>query len=184
MYAAFYALAGALIGVLGSVLVDIIHERRGVKHRNQGELRIICSEFNSQVTRVRRNLGRLRHEPQNESIWELVEASFTEARSHHERLLITSELIATQEAARHVLHFIYWMIQAQRTHSNDLEECRVECNKWQRRLYIEVRRELGVKHPTNVYLERFYHSPRGIPSSGPILGKSEQNSEDSDGRMP
>jgi len=162
MFAALYALAGALIGVVGAALADAIREKRELRRRNQEELRSICSDFTSQMARVRRYLFRLMSEPGNEEIWKQIEASFTEARAHYERLLITAELVATQEAARHVLHFAYWMIHAARTQSTGYEECREELVKWLEKLYTEVRQELNLRNPENVYWKQLDDPPAGI----------------------
>jgi hypothetical protein len=165
MTAALYALAGALIGVIGSAVADMIREKRELRRRNQEELRSICSDFTAQLARVRRYLFRLQSDPQNEELWELVDSAFTEARAHNERLLITAELMATQEAARHAIHFVYWMIQVTRLQSGGYDECREEFGRWLEKLYVSVRRELGLKNPMDVYLQRLDHPPINVPIS-------------------
>ena len=57
MSAAFYALAGTVIGILGTVLLDIVRARRETRSRAREALRVVCSEFTTQLTRVRRYSG-------------------------------------------------------------------------------------------------------------------------------
>lgn len=162
MSAAFFALAGALIGVLGTVLADIVREKREVRRRNQEQLRSICSDFTSHIGRTRRHLFSLKDKPQDKEIWALVGTSFTEARADYERLLITSESIETQEAARHVIHFTYWLMQVTHMNLTGYDECITELTEWLGKLYKEVRSELGLKHPANVYQNRLDTPPDSV----------------------
>jgi len=165
MFAVFYALAGALVGVIGTALADVMREKRDLRRRNQEELRSICSSFTIGLARTRRYLFQLQSEPQQEETWQLAEASFTEVRAHYERLLITAELVTAQEAARHVVHFMYWMMQAVRMQSTGYDACRDEFNKWLEKFYVEARRELGLRNPNNVYLKQLDDVPSAISTT-------------------
>jgi hypothetical protein len=154
MSAALYALAGTVIGVLGTVLADLVRASR--EHRNlaRNALRVVCSDFTAQIARVRRYSIQLRREPQGplyQETWQQLQATFTEARAYYERLLITADSVAIQEAARHVVHYAYYMSRAAHMEMTGFAEAQAEMFSWSTRLYIEVRRELGVKHPRNVY---------------------------------
>jgi hypothetical protein len=162
MSAAFFALAGALIGVLGTVLADMLREKRAVRRRNQEQLRSICSDFTSHIGRTRRHIFSLKNKPQDKEIGALVETSFTEARAELERLLITSESIETQEAARYVIHLTYWLIQVTHRGLTGYDECATELDEWLSKLYREVRSELGLKHAANVYQKRLDTPPDSV----------------------
>jgi hypothetical protein len=149
--AALYALAGTVIGILGTVLADAIRERRQERLQSQEALRTACSDFMAQVARVRRYSLTLRLEPQNQETWLLTRGAFTEARAHYERLLITADSLATQEAARHVIHFVYWMSRAAHGDITGFAECHDELRDWTAKPYAEVRRELRLRHPDAVY---------------------------------
>lgn len=164
MTAALFALAGTLIGVIGSTMADIIREKRDLRRRNQDELRSICSDLTSQLGRIRRCLFMLQSDPKNEDLWRLVDSAHTEARALYERLLITSELTATQEAARHVTDSAFSMMQARRAQSDDYQAHREEFGEWLEKLYVSVRRELGLRSPTNIYTQSLYN--RLDPQSG------------------
>jgi hypothetical protein len=165
---ALYALAGTVIGILGTVLVDMVRARRDDRSRSQVALRDACSDFAAQVARVRRYSLRLRREPQNHEFSSLLETAFTEARAYYERLFITAESLATQEAARHVIHFTNLMVRAAGMERTGFLEAETQMFNWSARLYAEVRRELGLKHPDNVYKD----PSDGLPMPGDWIAKS------------
>ncbi len=135
--------------------------------RNQEQLRSICSDFTSHIGRTRRHLFSLKNKPQDEEIWALVETSFTEARADLEALLITSESIETQEAARYVIHFTYWLMQVTRMGFTGYDECVTGLTEWLGKLYRAVRSELGLKYPANVYQRRLDTPPDGVNVTSP-----------------
>jgi len=153
MPAALYALAGTLIGILGTMVVDTVRERREARRRNQEALRTVCSDFMAQVARVRRYSFALRDEPQNQETWLLIRSAYTEARAYYERLLITADSLSTQKAARNVLHFVYWMSRTAHRNITGFDESANALHDWTAKLYAEVRRELDLRHPDDVYKE-------------------------------
>jgi hypothetical protein len=167
MPAALYALAGTLIGILGTVLADAMRARREARRRNQEALRTVCSDFMAQVARVRRYSMALREEPQNQETWLVIQSAFIEVRAYYERLLITTDSFATQEAARHVVHFVYWMSRAAHNKITGFDDCENELRDWAANLYAEVRRELGLRHPDDVYKD----PPGGLNVPGIWIGQ-------------
>jgi hypothetical protein len=149
--AAVYALAGTLIGVLGTVLADAVRGKRDKRRQNQEQLRNVCSEFMAYISRLRRYSIALVGGPPDQEAWRLIETTFTEARVCYEQLLITTESIATQEAARHLLHFAYWLTRAAHMERTGFDEIEAELRGWCTKLYSEVRLELGLKNPNHVY---------------------------------
>jgi hypothetical protein len=171
MPAALYALAGTLIGILGTVLVDAVRARREARRQNQEALRTVCSDFMAQVARVRRYSfalrDALREESQNQETWLVIQTAFIEVRAYYERLLLTADSLATQEAARHVVHFVYWMSRAANREITGFDDCENELHNWNAKLYAEVRRELGLRHPGNVYKD----PPGGLDIPGNWIGE-------------
>lgn len=170
MSSALYALAGTVIGVLGTVLVDVVRGRREERGRSHEALRTVSADFTAQIARVRRYSFQVRAEPGNQGTWQMLETEFSEARASYERLLLTSESTVTQEASRRVVHFTYHMAYAARVQQAEtFRQCETEMMNWSAKLYTEIRRELGLKNPANVYKD----PPGGFPIPGrPAEGTS------------
>lgn len=153
MSAALYALAGTVIGILGTVLLDIVRGRRETRSRAREVLRVVCSDFTTQLTRARRYSG-IHHGPLgpvDQETWQQMQAIFTEARTCYERMLITADSVSIQAAARCALHYTFWMWRTARTDDQAFKEAEAQTLSWLKKLYVEVRRELGIKSPGNVY---------------------------------
>ncbi len=164
MSAALYALAGTVIGVLGAVLVDAVRARRDTRRVAREALRIVCSDFTTQLTRARR-YSQVNHGPEgplDEETWQQLQVTFTEARTCYERMLITASSVAIQEAARNTLHYTYWMWRMARTEGSGFRDAEVQALRWSKKLYITVRQELGIKNAGNVYED----PPDGLPKPG------------------
>jgi hypothetical protein len=173
MSEAFFALAGALIGVLGGVLTAAFGARAEDRRANREALRAVCTDFATATARVRRLSFELRRDPDNSSLILRVEEALTDARASYERLRLTTESYSAQEAARHVVHFSNWMSWSARKKREDFEEAHAEFHRWTKQLYEEMRRELGVKRPTSVYTDPL----EGLP--GPA---ARSDSESTDAR--
>ncbi len=166
MSGALYALAGTVIGILGTALTDVIRGRREDRSRSHDVLRSVSSDFTAQIGRVRRYCLYLKNNPEDREAWSTLEEAFTEARANYERLLITADSIATQEAARHITHYAFWMTRAANGERTGFYEAEAEMFSWSAKLRAEVRRELGLKNPGNVYED----VPRGLPEPGHRIG--------------
>lgn len=164
MPAALYALVGTVIGVLGAVLADTVRARRDTRRVSREALRVVCSDFTAQLTRARRNC-QINHGPEgplDQETWQQLQITFTEARTYYERMLITASSVAIQEAARNALHFTYWMWRLARTEGSGFRDAEAQALGWSKKLYTEVRRELGIKDAGNVYED----PPGGLPKPG------------------
>lgn len=162
MSEAFYALAGTVVGILGTLLADIVRARRDDRSRSQEILRAACADFNAQIGRLRRYCLQLKSRPGDKDALATVESAFIEARANYERLLLSAESVATQEAARYVIHYVFWMTRAANMERTGFYEAEPEMYDWSAKLRVEVRRELGLKHADDVYKE----TPRGLPEPG------------------
>lgn len=66
---------------------------------------------------------------------------------------MTSESVATQEAGRWVLHYGYWQWQAAIGGSADFREAQRLGDEWTMTLFMAARRELGLRHAAEVFVE-------------------------------
>jgi hypothetical protein len=136
MSAALYAIAGTIVGVLGTALVDALRSRRDDRGRSKEALRTVASDFTAQVARVRRySIGCADQPEAYDTVWPRIEAAFAEARAYYERLRITSESMAVQEAARYVIHFTYGMTRLVRKNRTIFDEANLSMLTWSLTLY-------------------------------------------------
>jgi hypothetical protein len=168
MSEAIYALAGTVIGIIGTLLTDIIRGRREDRTRSQEALRAVSSDFAAQIGRIRRYCLQLLYHPEDQGARSTLDGAFTEARANYERLLLTADSVATQEAARYVIHYTFWMTRAANKERTGFYEAEAEMFSWSAKLRAEVRRELGLKHPDNVFKD----IPRGLPEPGHLIEES------------
>jgi hypothetical protein len=158
--AAIFALAGALIGVTGSVLVEHVRARADVYRRHGAALQEACAEFASALVHVRHLSLRVRDEgdPDRE-IEGRIRASYEEAWRAYVRIQLLSNSERMQHEARYAIRHAWGFSQEMttgidpRTDEYPSEAPGVRLTESLRRFYVEARRELGVKAPDAVALE-------------------------------
>jgi len=155
MTAAIFALAGALIGVLGTLGVELARNRAEDARSHRDALRLACADFTAAVARMA-NLAIELKEPDSGHINKMREAHI-EARVCYERLRLISGSSDVQEAGRHVLRYTFGLLrraEGKPPRPDELDRGpRLLLQDWLMRLYIEVRREIRVPHPQDVYRE-------------------------------
>jgi hypothetical protein len=166
MSEALFALAGALIGVLGGVLTAAFGAHTEDRRANREALRAVSTDFTTAIARVRRLSIEIQRDPDNPSLAPRVEDALTEARAGYERLRLTSESYSAQEAARHLVHFSNLMFWSARKRREGFEDAHTEFHRWSERLYEEIRRELGVRRPTHIYTDPIEGLPNPTARSG------------------
>jgi len=154
MSEALFALAGAVLGVLGTIATEMTRARREDRRTHRGALRLVCANFTTAITRMRQLSKLLRHDPDDNGLRAQVQEAHDDAQMHYERLRLTADSLAAQEAGRHVLHHSYWHWKAAEGRQIDPSKhsgSHRVIDEWLVRLYVEVRRELGLAQATNVY---------------------------------
>jgi hypothetical protein len=149
-----------MVGLLGTVLADTVTARREDRRVSRDALREAAADFAGNVGRARRPSVELHDSPADQSLRLGIDGAMIEARASYERIRLTADSYAAQEAARHVLHFSYWLSRSARDSSADFEDAQYELGRWLVTLYAEVRRELGLRHA-----DRVFQDPRsGLPA--------------------
>ena len=155
MTAAIFALAGALIGVLGTLAVELARSRAEDARSHREALRLACADFTAAVARMV-NLAIQLKDPDSAHIDKMREAH-VEARVNYERLRLISGSRDVQEAGRHVLRYKFGLLRRAEGKSPRYDELerspRILLQDWLLRLYVEVRKEIGVPRPQDVYRE-------------------------------
>jgi hypothetical protein len=167
MSEAWFALAGILIGVGGSVLIDSLRSRRDDRRVSRESLRLAASEFMARVALARRislerSHRRLNHASTTPDAGPNVALAFAEARAEYERFSLIAESIESLEAARYVLHYALWMSYAAEGRRTGIHEASVELLSWSLKFRVAVRKELGLRKPGNVYRDPM----GGLPEPG------------------
>jgi hypothetical protein len=155
MTAAIFALVGTLVGVLGTLAVELARSRAEnmrVRHEN---LRQASAEFTAAVARII-NLVLEFKDPDIPRI-DLMYEAHREARVCYERLRLISTSREVQEAGRYVIRYAYGLLREAQTlprREDELERGpRLLLNDWLMKFYIEIRREIGIPQPENIYRE-------------------------------
>jgi hypothetical protein len=147
---AIFALAGALVGVLGTVLVALVGVHGEARHRQRAALRTACTEFAAAVSRVRSIGNDLDEGRRGDDLREQLNRALTDALIGYEQLRITAESRETQEAARYLAHIGWWLAHAAETDAGAYERAKADLRPWLSRLYVAVRTELGVRNAREI----------------------------------
>lgn len=150
MSAALFALAGTLVGVLGTILTELARGRRDDQKLWREELRSVCADLASAVTHLRDISHELRKSPDDAEFQRAALEAHTQAHALQERLRLTSKSLSTQEAGRWLIHCAYYQWRSTQGGKGDFWQARRELDAWLTKLYVEARRELGLKS-TAVY---------------------------------
>jgi hypothetical protein len=157
MAAAIFALAGAVVGILGTLAVELARARIEDRRSRQEALRLACADFTAAVTLMWNLYIELL---ENSSDTELVDSfhkAHREARVHYERLRLTAASRDVQKTGRYVLRYAYGLLrQIEGESPRGDERERGPLMMLQDSLvtlHVEVRREIGVPHAEEVYRE-------------------------------
>ena len=161
MSAAWFALGGALVGVLGTVLTDLARGRRDNRNLWREELRTICAEFVSEVSRLQDFSHTLRRSPDDTEIQRAALEAHSRLRGLQDRIRLTSKSESTQEAARWLLHCGYYLWRSTQGGKGEFWEAQAGIRTWLAKFYLEARNELGLGN-SPVYQE----PPDGLPIPG------------------
>jgi hypothetical protein len=161
MSAALFALAGALIGVLGTVLTEVVRGHRDDKKLRQEQLRSVCADFATEVTRLQDISQELRNSPEDIQLQNIAQEVHSRAHAMQERLRLTSRSVATQEAGRWLLHCVYYEWRSTQGGPGEFWQAHEGVNEWLTKLHVEARKELGLGDSA-----LYRDPPGGLPVPG------------------
>src|SRR5215831_10564503 len=164
MAAALFALGGALVGVLGTVLTELVRGHRDDRKFRQEELRTVCADLATEVIRLQDMSHELRKTPKDVQLQNTAQEVHSRAHALQERLRLTSSSVATQEAARWLTHCVYYQWKSTQGGPGEFWQAREGVHEWLTKLHIEARKELGLGDSAV-----FQDSQGGLPIPG---GKS------------
>jgi hypothetical protein len=156
MTAAIFALLGTLLGISGTLLIELRRERTQYNRSLQEALRISCADFSDTIIRVRELAVKLRRNPSDPALQESAQTAHSEAWVHYERLRLISTSRDVQEAGRRVLRYSWGYVrevkgEARRDDETDAPFSLI--HEWLQKFYVAARHELGVPNADNVYAE-------------------------------
>jgi hypothetical protein len=172
MSEALFALAGAIVGVLGTVLTALVGARHEERRIWRETLRSVVASLTSEVSLLRDLSHSLRRDPDSLDLRQAAEQAHMRARGFQEQLRLTSKSKATQEAGRWLIHNAYHQWRAAERGHDNFWEARRGLDKWLTKLYVETRKELGLG------ASAVYEDPDGglpIPGVKPRSATSEQS---------
>jgi hypothetical protein len=159
--AAWFALGGALIGVLGTVLTELARGRRDDRNVWREELRSVCAEFVSEVAHIQDLSHELRRSPDDPEIRRVAQETHSRLRALQDRLRLTSKSVATQEAARRLQHYSYYQWRSTIGGRGEFWQAHEEIRTWLTAFNVAAREELGLEG-SSVYQD----PPEGFPIPG------------------
>jgi hypothetical protein len=159
--AAWFALDGALIGVLGTVLTELARGRRDDRKLWREEFRSVCAEFVSEVSRLQDLSHALRKSPGDSEIQRAALDAHSRLRGLQNRLQLTSRSEPTQEAARWLLHCDYYLWKSTQGGKGEFWEAQAGIHTWLAEFYLEARKELGLGSSP-----AYQEPPDGLPIPG------------------
>jgi hypothetical protein len=158
MTAAIFALIGAVVGVLGTALTQLIKARADDTKARRDNLRLVCADFATAVAQIKELACEVieKRADSDPQAWSSINKAHMEARGHFESLRLISSF-QVQESGRLTLRYAYGlMLEADGQPPREDEEEQGPLKLFYinlRKLYIAVRRELGISHPEDVYLD-------------------------------
>jgi len=144
MAAALFALVGALIGVLGTVLTELARGHRDDRKLQQEQLRSACADLATEVIRLQDVSHELRRTPEDVQLKHTAQEVHSRAHAMQERLRLTSRSAATQEAGRWLLHCVYYQWRSTQGGPGEFWQAQEGVHEWLTKLHVEARKELGL----------------------------------------
>jgi len=172
MSQALFAIAGTIVGVLGTIVANVttnfINAKRVEAKDWQDALRSVVTELTGEILNVRDLSHRLREDPEDRDLLLTIQRSFSKARTLRHTLRLISKSRATQEAGYQLIHYVYWVWRIARGDGGDADFDAATAGTaiWMTRLYVESRKELGLGESD------FYQLP---PEGLPIPMAEEKN---------
>jgi hypothetical protein len=160
-----YALAGAVLGIAAATLANIVGFYRADRKEVRDLVRSICVSFIAEIMKARQASIRLydegsRQSREDEQEISALNTALAEGQALYEKLRLTADSMELQEAARLCLHHVYWLSRVGLGTHTDWTEQHDALWEWLEKLHVRARRELGIKHPENIYRGR----SRGLPT--------------------
>jgi hypothetical protein len=157
MTAAIFALVGTLLGISGTLLVEIRRGRAEATQSRREALRNTCADFTDAIIRVRELAIRWQQAPSDSSLRESTWKAHDETWTQYERLRLISASTDVQEAGRHLIRYT-WGLMREAEGKTLREDEQADgpfalTYEWLQKFYIAARRELGVPQAEKVYAE-------------------------------
>jgi hypothetical protein len=157
MTAAIFALIGTLLGISGTLLVEMHRQRTEDSRSRREALRICCADFTDAIIRVREFAIRWQKALSDNSLRESTWKAHDETWVNYERLRLLSTSMDLQEAGRHLIRYTWGLMrQAEGKAIREDEQASSPLAltfEWLERFYVAARRELGVPQAEEVYME-------------------------------
>lgn len=144
MTAALFTLAGALVGMLGTLAAELVRARRDDRKLWREEFRSTCAALASEVSRLRDISHELRRAPEDAQLRRDAQQAHSQARALQEKLRLISTSVQTQEAGRQLIHHVYYQWRASQGGKADFWKARKGLDDWLTKFYVAARAELGL----------------------------------------
>ena len=146
-----------MLGVLGTLAVELVHARTENLQARREALRLACADFTTAVALMRNLAIEVMKGPGDNELTISLNEAHREARASYERLRLTAASLEVQASGRCVLRYAYGLLrQAEGKPPREDELDRgplMMLHDSLIALYAGVRREIGTPHAEDVYRE-------------------------------
>lgn len=151
-----FALAGAVLGILGTVLADLARSRVEDRRDRRAVLRSTCADFTTALAHIRQLCYDRHATGPDEALTNRMRVAYGGARAQYERLRLTTSSSRTQEEARLALRAALWFwqeVQGEWTRGTNERSPVAVLEDHLTALYIGIRQELDVPNAQRVFAE-------------------------------
>jgi hypothetical protein len=157
MTAAIFALAGTLLGVLGTVLVELVRARTEGSQARCEAIRLASADLISALARLKEHAFELISTPGDPALVSTLRNTHAEARGHYERLRLAASSKEAQRAGRCAIRYAYGLIrqiEGKPPREDEIERGpALMMHQAVMDLCVAVRRETGVPKPDDMFYE-------------------------------
>lgn len=155
MTEAIFALLGVVVGSIGTVLGDLLKARRDHNKAKLDTIREICSDFGAAISGMKVATYDFLARGDSPECREQFAIAHRCARSKYEQLRLCSDSLDSQRHARMALHDAngFWRqtIGLPPREGDSGRDLAANADYSLRKLYVEVRKELGLRSPAEVF---------------------------------
>jgi hypothetical protein len=151
-----FALAGAMVGIVGTLLAELARSRIEDRRQRRSALLSACADFSTALAHVRQLCYDRHAAGPSPELTERMRQAHGIARGQYERLRLVTGSIETQEHARLALRYalrLWRHVEGELQRAPDERSPVDLMEDHLKELYVGVRRELEVPNPERVFAE-------------------------------
>jgi hypothetical protein len=111
VYEALFALAGTALGIVGTLLADLVRARKDDRRYRREQLRSACVDLTTALVKIRQAYWGRAYGEEEAGRRAALQRAHDAARANYERLRLSTSSLAVQEQARFALRYAYGLLR-------------------------------------------------------------------------